>query len=403
MVSQFLSCRQLVSRSKLEQMNNRYIITFFILLMKLTIGSGQTLFFDEFENNLQGWEYQDTSVYQRFLTQDSLHKSVLKLIPNKTTECILIKNSENWDAVAIEGQVLFPSDQHNYLGLVYNYQKNERTDFGCIYIKGNGNYVRVNPHRDGNASRALYEEYKTSLTSEREIRTNEWVSFRAEIIGPECHFYVQNLNSPIITFKHLELTNGKIGFKTRFSGGECWLDNLSVQRIKEFSHSTQEASETLTYNKDKMITEWLAIGPFNNRIEEIEKSKGNNAVLLSKTQYNWFNFNSDERGCVVAGMLCRYSSEENFAYFSTTIQKDEKDKAELLFSSLNNLHIWVNAVYIGMIEKQKYAWYDFDRIPEHIGRSIPINLEEGDNRLLILVEGANYSGDGFYSMIESNK
>ncbi len=53
-----------------------------------------------------------------------------------------------------------------------------------------------------------------------------------------------------------------------------------------------------------------------------------------------------------------------------------------------------------MIEKQKYAWYDFNRNPEHTGRSIPVKLKDGDNRILILVEGANYSGDGFYSLLK---
>ncbi len=103
---------------------------------------------------------------------------------------------------------------------------------------------------------------------------------------------------------------------------------------------------------------------------------------------------------MVAGKLCRFSTDEKYAYFSTIIQSDEVLKSELQFSSLNNLHIWVNSVYVDMIEKQKYAWYDFNRNTEHAGRSVFINLKEGDNRILILVEGANYSGDGFYSHIK---
>ena len=132
---------------------------------------------------------------EKMIALDANHKSILKLTPNKTAECVVLKNSDKWNGVLIEGEVLFPNDRHNYFGLVYNYQDDERKDFGCIYLKGNDSYIRVNPHRDGNASRTLYEEFKTDLTGSQKININEWIPFKAEIIGSECHFYIKDLSN----------------------------------------------------------------------------------------------------------------------------------------------------------------------------------------------------------------
>jgi hypothetical protein len=374
------------------------IIIFFLILYNLSV-SGQNIFFDDFETNLSKWEYSDSGLVQITDTNDSIHRSVLKLIPNKTSDCILIKNSDKWSEVLIEGQVLFPTDKHNYLGLVYNYNQNERIDFGCIYIKGNDSYIRVNPHRDGNASRALYEEYKTNLIEEVKIKSNVWVSFKAEIIGSECHFYVQDMKKPKVIFKHFEYSSGKLGFKPRFAGGECWLDNIQVNQIAEFSYTKPENHDSFDYQKESMLNRWKAIGPFCERIAQIEEQRFD-SLIIDEKEYRWYNFQTDDRGCLVVGKICRYSTNQRYAYFSTTVETDTATIGELTFSSLNNLQVWVNSKFIGSVEKQKYAWYDFVKNPEHKGKSLPIKLRKGTNTILILVEGANYSGDGFYAQIK---
>jgi hypothetical protein len=384
---------------KQQQILNNSLIALTIFLILSRGVFGQALFHDDFESDLRLWEYQGQGIAQVIKTEDLTHKSVLKLSPNKTAECILIKDSDKWESIVIKGQVLFPTDKHDYLGLVYNYHEADRIDFGCIYIKGKGSYIRANPHRDGNASRALYEEYKTALNGKATIKVNQWYSFKAEIIGSECHFYVTDMEVPKVVFKYFEYPKGKIGFKPRLAGGDVWVDNISVDQIEDFSYSAPIESNGIEYRRDLMINEWKALGPFNQRIAEVELSEGNAPAVLDEQAYNWADFATDYRGCVIAGKICRYSTDQKFAYFSTYIDSEENREAEIQFSSLNNLHIWVNSKYLGSIEAQKYAWFDYLQNPKHAGNSLPISLRKGTNRILVLVEGANYSGDGFYSYI----
>lgn len=377
-------------------MNTKHFIIILFLILSRAI-YGQALFYDDFEAGLGQWEYQKPGIAQILQTEDAAHKSVLKLTPNKTAECVLIKDSKTWGNIVISGEALFPTDQHDYLGLVYNYQEADRIDFGCIYIKGKASYIRVNPHRDGNASRALYEEYKTALTGNAEIKVNKWFSFKAEIIGSECHFYVTDMEKPKVIFKYLEYPKGKIGFKPRLVGGEVWLDHISVNQIEGFSYRTE--STRIPYQRDVMLNDWKALGPFHTRKAEVEKSKKNVPIRMDGQAYTWSNFSTDPRGCLVAGKISRYATGEKLAYFSTTIHSEKKTQTEIQFSSLNNLHVWVNSAHVGTIEKQRHAWFDAFQEPEHAGNGLPIILQKGKNRILVLVEGGNYSGDGFYASV----
>lgn len=138
----------------------------------------------------------------------------------------------------MDGEVFFPDDGHNYLGFIYNYTTNDtRSDYGNIYIKGNGNYLRVNPWRDGNVSRLLYEEYRTPLEGKAAVTIGQWQRFRAEVIGNTCHFYVGEATViPQLTFGVLELDEGLIGFEPRVVGAPVWIDNLTVTSIEDFSY-----------------------------------------------------------------------------------------------------------------------------------------------------------------------
>ena len=54
----------------------------------------------------------------------------------------------------LEADVLFPSSEDNYPGLIYNFQRTSaRTDFGVVYIKGNESYAQANPHYDFNVAK----------------------------------------------------------------------------------------------------------------------------------------------------------------------------------------------------------------------------------------------------------
>ncbi|MFD2587956.1 hypothetical protein ACFSQJ_13505 [Croceitalea marina] len=363
--------------------------------------SAQLLFEDNFETGLDNWEVENIGIAEIITTEDKLHKSVLQLTPNKTAECILVKDSDKWDKVVIKGEALFPTDRHDYLGLVYNYNKTERADFGCIYIKGKGSYIRVNPHRDGNASRALYEEYRTPLANDAEIKKNKWFSFKAEIIDAECHFYVTDMKTPKVVFQHYEYPKGKLGFKPRLAGGEVWMDNISIERIDDFSYVAPMSQTDINYNREALINNWKALGPFSKRINEVEGSTKNQTLRVDGQKFEWKNFSTDVRGCLLAGKISRFKTNQKLVYFSTQINSNKNKQIKIHFGSLNNLHVWVNSNYIGLIEKQKLAWFDFFENSEHSGQSLPITLDKGANRILVLVEGGNYSGDGFYSHVNN--
>ena len=122
----------------------------------------QILFEDNFEGNLSGWEINNTSSIEIIDSQDPKQGKALALTPNSNVSA-LIKNSDQWGPLRVEGKMLFPKKEQNYLGFIYNYQKSAiREDFGLLYVKGNGSYIRANPWRDGNVSRLLYEEYNRS-------------------------------------------------------------------------------------------------------------------------------------------------------------------------------------------------------------------------------------------------
>ena len=371
-------------------------------LLVITVSCfGRELFHDDFEGDLGQWICPDDSMMQLHQTRDSCHKTVLKLIPNRTSHCLLIKGSETWKGVVIKGEILFPTEENNYFGLVYGYQENQgRIDFGCIYVKGNGSYIRVNPHLDGNATRTLYEEFTTSLDGDEAIHSNEWIPFKAEIIEDQCHLYVGQVVTPQIVFQYDISQGGMIGVKPRFAGGECWIDQITVNEIEAFSYKTSASRLPANYDIDALITNWETAGPFEQRVSEIETSRNSDLIVLEDKRYKWEPFNSDQRGCVLAGKVCRYTTPEKYAYFSTEIPVNNRGAGELQFSSVNNLYVWVNSKYAGSIERQRYAWYDFITNPEHKGKGLEVEFEKGANRVLVLVEGGQYGGDGFYMHVE---
>lgn len=357
---------------------------------------------DDFEHGLDQWDITDPTLAQIVTTGHSGNHA-LSLTPNSTTHCILFKDSAICGNVRIEGDLLFTSSDHNYMGLVYHYYDNgSRTDYGCIYIKGNSSYIRVNPHCDGNASRALYEEYKTDLTGISAIRINQWQHFKAEIIGPTCHFYVGDMNTPQVTFDYHGRYRGRIGFKPRLLGSECHLDNIRVTFSNTFSYQGPNLPMGVQYNPEQLISNWDAIGPFLQRSSNVENDVFNDQTTYTQDgqSYEWQHFDTDQRGCMLAGHICEYDGPNHLAYFHSTLSSDIEKRATLSFSTTNRLHIWLNEVLIGTIPEQNYAWYDFWENSQHRGHSLNITLNPGDNDLLVLVNGGNYGGDGFYARIQ---
>ncbi len=102
------------------------------------LSSAQILFEDNFEGNLSGWEINNASSIKIIESEDPGQGKVLELAPNGNVSAI-IRNSDQWGPLSVEGKMLFPNDEHNYLGFIYNYnQSDKREDFGLLYVKGNG-------------------------------------------------------------------------------------------------------------------------------------------------------------------------------------------------------------------------------------------------------------------------
>ncbi|MCP5101816.1 MAG: hypothetical protein GY950_00470 [bacterium] len=387
-------------------------------------------FKDDFENGAAHWDFTNPARIGIKDSGDPAHGKVLSLRSGGAGVYALIKGSDNWSNIRVEGEVYFPFDSLHYMGLIYNYNVvGDRVDFGSIFFLGPfgddfdtyyknyqaymtdppensaGNVILVNPHRDGNASRLLYTEYWVGLKGESRLKTGEWHRFKAEIMGPKCHFYVGDMKTPRVTFDYFEYSSGKVGFKPRFVGSECRLDNIEVASIGEFSYKGPGLPAGRLYKPERLITQWEVIGPFAKRMKEIEKEgfqPGKSYVYQNKP-LKWKPFAADGRGCVVSCRVTKRFNGKFYSYFHTAIQSDSKKEVRLQFSTANNLEVWVDNVLKGEAARGFTVWHDFWYNPGHQGTGITVTLKPGLNHIVVLVKGGRYGGDGFYAYLGSNK
>ncbi len=363
-------------------------------------------FFDDFEKGLNKWTVTNPAKIKIIDSGNLSHNNVMALFPGGSNIFALIRNSDNWTNYKIEGDLLFPENSHNYLGFMYNYNiSGTRDDYGCIYIKGNSSYIRVNPHRDAQVSRTIYEEYRTQLSGRSAIIIGEWKHFKAEIIEQVCHFYVEDMETPKITFNYFEYSSGAVGFEPRVYGSECWIDNISVESIGAFAYKGGILPSNINYNPEQFLTEWDVIGPFRQSVKNIENdwSLSEEVFESGNTQYRWKSFKADGRGCVVTGKTLEFGSRKKLAYYHTKINSDTDKRVRLIFSTTDALTIWMNGKFNGELQPTYFAWYDFLDNPDHKGGEIYVELKKGINHLMILVEGVGqkYTGDGFFAHVDS--
>ncbi|MEM6380027.1 MAG: hypothetical protein AAF705_17660, partial [Bacteroidota bacterium] len=328
----------------------------------------QVLFEDNFEGDLSGWEINNATSVKIINTQNPKQGKVLMLEPNGNISA-LIKNSDKWGPVSIEGKMYFPENVHNYLGFIYNHQKTtKREDFGLLYIKGNGSYIRVNPWRDGNVSRLLYEEYKTNLTGDQAIKIGNWHPFKLEVIKQTCHLYINDMQRPKITFDLFELKSGKIGFQPRVAGGAVWIDDIKVRAIQSFSY-TGKRIPFIEYQPDSLLTKWEVFGPLAKPNLTIEQAVNDEELPLKingKT-LSWEKFKPDARGALITGSITEYQGANTVAYFRTTLLSEEEKTVTLHFTTTDELVLYLNGRDVGRIYRDGYvskdndwnAWYEF--------------------------------------------
>ncbi|MEX2088838.1 MAG: hypothetical protein WEB62_03665 [Bacteroidota bacterium] len=333
----------------------------------------------------------------------------MELFPNEDVYA-LVRGSDAWGGVKVEGEVFFPGDGDGYLGVIYNYSKTgSRVAFGSIYIKGDGSYVQVNPFRDGNVSRLLYNEFTTDVTGEDSVRLRTWCKFKAEIIGKTCHFYVNDLKTPKVIFPFFEKESGLIGFNPRVTGDPVWIDNIVISSIQKFSYKGKPIPP-IEYQPDSLVTDWSVLGPLTKPRREIELATAITGSVVSGGQdFTWKPFQTDPRGAVITGRVTEYSGERPVAYFRTILSSESEKTVTLHFSSVDEIGLFVNGRFYGFVYRQGYvsgsgrpwnAWYDFWKNPNHGGRRVQVRLNSGFNQVLVRVRNGDFASGGFFLRVE---
>ncbi len=373
-----------------------------LLLASGVAGAQETLFSDDFESSLAGWEISDPQAITIRDAGDPAHGKVLELAPGGARLYALIRGSERWGAYRIEGEVLFPRDEQNYLGLIYHFrQSGERADLGSIYVKGNGSYIRVNPRRDWNPARMLHEEYKTRLTGDDAIVIGRWQRFAAEVKESVCHFYAGDMKIPKVTFDFYEGTAGKAGFKPRVVGGPVRIDNVRVTAIDELSYRGPRRPLGIAYDTSDAIMDWQVLGPLTRSYPEVEAATGRvERVTDVGTEHRWRPFPADPRGAVVTGRVTDFLGSRTAAYFRTTVEVGKGEEGRFELSSLDPMALWVGDGFDGYIElRDRFAWHDFGRNPEHPPTGGYTTLGPGSHDILIRVRGGDYATGGFFARL----
>ena len=360
--------------------------------------SAQTLFEEDFEAGLNAWYFPHGHGHSLVESGDPDRGTVMALETVDRPVIALVRGSENWGDVRIEGEVLFPEDVHNYLGFVYRYDDaGGRSDFGSLYIKGNSSYIRVNPHHDLNVGRTLYEEYRTPLRGDAAITISEWQRFALEVVGGEAHLYVGDMTRPQVTFPLYEGTTGGFGFKPRNPGGAVWIDGLRAERIDGFGYQGP-AIPDLDYQPEQLVTEWDVLGPLTGFQPEVETEDFDDSLTIRDggETLRWEAFDTDLRGAVLTGKVVDYEGDRRVAYFHATVTSDGEGMARLDLSTVDNLAMWLNGEFVGFRSRTNTAWWDMLSNPEHDARWGSVALEDGENHILIRVVGGTYATGGFF-------
>lgn len=361
------------------------------------------LFFDDFEDpGLAAWSFPHGAGHRRIDTGDPERGHALELRTVSRPVFALIRGSERWEGVRVEGLARFPEAVDNYLGLIYRYRDDgRRIDFGSLYIKGNGSYVRVNPHFDTNVGRTLYEELRTPLRGPAAVEVGRWTPFALEVVGSEAHLWVGRADAPSVTFPFYQGAEGGFGVKPRNPGGAVWIDDVTVRTLDAFTW-TGPPRPNVAYAPELLLTRWDVLGPLVSNRPEVEDGPFEPDRTLNDDgrTVGWRPFDTDGRGAVVTGRVTETRGRRRVAYFHTAIHRAAAGEAELLLSSVDDLAIWLNGHFLGFAPGGANAWWDVGSNPEHPGVRAHLTLREGANHLVIRVVGGVYATGGFFARLE---
>jgi len=390
-------------------------------LIAATVARAQEVLFEErFEGDLTTWDVSNPNSIRRVDSGDPQRGNVLEMTPHDLAMRALVRGSEEWGAYRVEGMVRFPSDEQNYLGFLYHYtvhddtvhddtvhddtvhidigRADRRIDTGSLYIKGNGSYVQMNPRRDWNPGRALYPELRVPLEGESAITIGEWQRFALEVVGRDCHLYLGSFDEPAITTDLFEGERGAFGLKPRVAGGPVWVDDLRVTRIERATWQGPRRPPAPSYQPDRLVTEWLALGPLLATSAAVEGAVNATAVVVHEHggPARFAPFETDARGAVVTARLVDFRGPATVAYFATMVEVDVPSRFAL--SSIDDFAVWVDGEFRGYGYAGRFAWHDFAWNDEH-GTSGSVELTPGRHVILIRVRGGRYASGGFFAAL----
>lgn len=350
------------------------------------------LFADDFEHGLDAWELLGADAARLVPSGDPAHGRVLELTPNGDDAAALIRGSSTWGPVRLEGRMRFVSETDSYLGLLYNHvAQGPRRDFGLIYVKGDGSYLQVNPHRDLNVSRLLYPELHVDLTGASALTIGEWKRFAIEVDGSTAHVYIGDTATPQLTFSALELDRGALGLQPRSVGGPVWVDDIRVRSLERLSYAGPPIPDP-AYTPAAVVTDWQVAGPFPHSDDALAREGRRHMA-------RWRPFATDGRGAVVTGRVVDYHGPNTVAYFRTTVPAASPRSMELCLSTADDFAVWLNGAFLGFGSRQAAAWFDFTTNPEHRPRRVRLDLVPGVNDIVIRVRGGVYASGGFYAAL----
>ncbi len=353
----------------------------------------QDLAVDDFEAGLGRWSVEAPDGVEILIEPGSTNH-VLQLTPKRRGYVhTLLAESSGWHDVRFEGRFLFPTEGDGYLGFLYNHQETpERTDFGCLYVKSNGSYIRVSPHYDGHPSWRLYEDFRVDLEGERRIRVGHWHRFRLDVRGNAAELYIDDMSSPAASFDLFAHRSGALGLEARPGGGEpVWVDDVRVTRLDPAAANSDRP--TLLRSTEPTLR-WQVQGP---------ATLGDEASLSEPELPDdaWRTIAPDLRGAVITALITQSrSGDQDVAYLRARFELGESATDAptwLALSAANRIDVWFNSYYRGTVAPERYIWSDYLSVPEHPGARIPLSPTAGENRIVLRVHGRNFAGGGFYA------
>jgi len=366
------------------------ILTAAINLISPSCVSAQTLMFsDDFETDLRHWDLIEPALVKIVGEARSANHALMLTPKAGGFSHVLLRGSEEYQNVRMEGRFLFPTEGHGYLGFIYNHQSSEnRTDFGCVYVKSNGSYIRMSPHYDGNPSWRLYEELKINLDGAQQIQTGVWYQFRLDVISNYAHLYVNDMSTPVAEFDLFFGTKGALGLEARPGRGEpVWVDEIRVYELPSNTDVPQE-QETLA----STFANWETYGGVAGTVDST-------TAIPEFRDSEWRRISPDRRGAVITGRLTQFTSgDDDIVYLRAKLNVDDPPAPGwLAFSSANQLDIWLNGRYRGSVAPDSYIWADHATSAVHPGARLPVEPVAGENEVILRVHGDTFAAGGFFA------